>query len=73
MVSNPTESEEQLTDVPNAVGQRVDEVLDSSCDGASVAADLSDVVHHGCNDKLRLESDRKIVQGELPELKATEI
>lgn len=40
--------------MPNAVCQRIDEVLDSSCDGASVPADLSDVIQHGCNDKLRL-------------------
>lgn len=32
----------------DAVCHSVDEVLDSSCDGVRVSADLPDVVQHGC-------------------------
>lgn len=36
--------EESLTNMADAVGQSVDEVVDSFCDGISVRADLSDSV-----------------------------
>lgn len=40
--------EEGLANMADAVCQGADEVLDSSCDGVSISADLSDVVQHGC-------------------------